>query len=77
MTSPLRLVAAPERPTAAEQGFPGMTVRGSIGLLGPAGTPIETIEQIAQATPTAVAEPAFRRTLILRGSNPLSKGLRE
>ena len=39
VTSPTRLVAAPELPTAAELGFPGMTVRGSIGLLAPAGTP--------------------------------------
>src|SRR5262245_32397071 len=55
VTSPARLVAAPELATAAEQGFPGMTVMGSIGLLAPAGTPIEIIEQIAQATRTAVA----------------------
>src|SRR4249920_206463 len=33
VTSPTRLVAAPELPTAAELGFPGMTVTGSIGLL--------------------------------------------
>jgi tripartite-type tricarboxylate transporter receptor subunit TctC len=35
VTSPTRLNAAPELPTAAELGFPGMTVRGSIGLPGP------------------------------------------
>ena len=35
VTSPTRLVAAPELPTAAELGFPGMTVTGSIGLLAP------------------------------------------
>ena len=50
VTSPTRLVAAPELPTAAELGFPGMTVTGSIGLLAPAGTPIGIIEQIAQAS---------------------------
>ena len=32
VTSPTRLTAAPELPTTAELGFPGMTVRGSIGL---------------------------------------------
>ena len=72
VTSPTRLIAAPELPTAAEQGFPGMTVRGSIGLLAPAGTPIGIIEQIAQATRTAVAEPAFQRTLIDAGIEPTS-----
>src|SRR3979490_1958267 len=58
VTSPARLLAAPELPTAAELGFPGMIVTGSIGPLAPAGTSIGIIEQIAQATRTAVAEPA-------------------
>jgi tripartite-type tricarboxylate transporter receptor subunit TctC len=70
VTSPTRLVAAPELPTAAELGFPGMTVRGSIGLLAPAGTPIGIIEKVAQATRTAVAEPAFQRMLIDAGIEP-------
>jgi len=47
-----------------------MTVRGSIGLLAPAGTPIGIIEQIARATRTAVAEPAFQRMLIDAGIGP-------
>ena len=70
VTSPARLDAAPELPTAAELGFAGMTVMGSIGLLAPAGTPIGIIEQIAQATHTIVAEPAFRRMLIEAGIEP-------
>ena len=70
VTSPTRLVAAPELPTAAELGFPGMTVTGSIGLLAPAGTPIGIIEQIAQATRTAVAEPAYQQMLIEAGIEP-------
>ena len=70
VTSPTRLVAAPELPTAVELGFPGMTVRGSIGLLAPAGTPKEIIEQIARATRTAVAEPDFQRILIEAGIEP-------
>src|SRR5215218_11027088 len=39
VTSPTRLIAAPELPTAAELGLPGLTVTGTIGLLAPAGTP--------------------------------------
>ncbi len=70
VTSPTRLIAAPELPTAAELGFPGMTVTGSIGLLAPAGTPIGIIEQIAQATRTAVAEPAYKQMLIDAGIEP-------
>jgi tripartite-type tricarboxylate transporter receptor subunit TctC len=63
VTSPTRLSAAPELPTAAELGFPGMTVRGSIGLLAPARTPVVVIEQIAQATRKAIAEPVFQQML--------------
>jgi len=63
VTSPTRLSAAPELPTAAELGFPGMTVRGSIGLLAPARTPGAVIEQIAQATRKAIAEPVFQQML--------------
>jgi len=70
LTSPTRLVAAPELPTAVEQGFPGMTVMGSLGLLAPAGTPAGIIEQIAQATRTAVAEAAFKQMLIDAGIEP-------
>ena len=40
-----------------------MTVTGSIGLLAPARTPMEIIEQIAKATRMAVAEPAFKKML--------------
>jgi tripartite-type tricarboxylate transporter receptor subunit TctC len=67
VTSPTRLTAAPELPTAGELGFPGMTVTGSIGLLAPAGTPMEIVEQIAQATRMAVAEPTYKQMLIDAG----------
>jgi tripartite-type tricarboxylate transporter receptor subunit TctC len=70
VTSPARLKAAPELPTTAELGFAAMTVMGSIGLLAPAGTPIGIIEQVAQATRTIVAEPAFKQMLIEAGIEP-------
>jgi tripartite-type tricarboxylate transporter receptor subunit TctC len=70
VTSPTRLVAAPELPTAAELGFPGLNVTGSIGLLAPAGTPKTIIEQIAQASRTAVADPAFQQLLMDAGIEP-------
>jgi tripartite-type tricarboxylate transporter receptor subunit TctC len=70
VTGATRLAAAPELPTAAELGFPGLTVTGSIGLLAPAGTPTEIIEQIAQAARTVVAEPATQQLLIDAGIEP-------
>ena len=70
VTSATRLVAASELPTMAELGFPDMTVRGSIGLLAPAGTPTSIIDQIAQATRTVVAEPAYQQMLTDAGIEP-------
>lgn len=71
VTSSKRLAAAPELPTAAESGFPGLTVRGSIGLLAPAGTPSSIIMQIARAAHTAVADPAWQEMLIDAGIEPV------
>ena len=63
MTSPKRLVAAPGIPTASEQGQSRLTVTGTIGVLGPAGTPASIIKQISAATRTALVEPAYQRML--------------
>jgi tripartite-type tricarboxylate transporter receptor subunit TctC len=70
VTSPKRLAAAPEIPTAAEAGLPGLTVTASLGLLAPSGTPTLIIEQIAQATRAALAEPAYQQLLIEGGFEP-------
>ncbi|HYW64864.1 MAG TPA: tripartite tricarboxylate transporter substrate binding protein [Bradyrhizobium sp.] len=67
LTSPTHLAAAPELPIAAETGFPGLTVAGSIGLLAPTGTPAEIVEAIAQAMRKVVAEPAYLKMLIEAG----------
>src|SRR5438105_1002185 len=56
VTSPTRLIAAPDIPTAVEAGVPGMVSQQLIGLFAPAGTPKAIIEQIAQANRTALAE---------------------
>jgi tripartite-type tricarboxylate transporter receptor subunit TctC len=70
VTSPGRLIAAPELPTAVEAGVPGMIVKGSLGLLAPAGTSKAIIEQIAQATRTVLAERAYQQMLIESGFEP-------
>jgi len=67
VTSPKRLTAASELPTAAELGFDGMTVTGSIGVLAPAGTPPEIVAQLAQATRKVVAEAGYQKVLIDAG----------
>jgi tripartite-type tricarboxylate transporter receptor subunit TctC len=70
VTSPRRLVAAPEIPTALEAGLPGMISQQSIGLFAPAGTPKAIIAQIAQATRTALAERTYQQMLIESGFEP-------
>ncbi len=70
VTSPKRLAAAPDIPTVAEAGLPGLTLTASLGLFAPSGTPAPVIEQIAQATRTALAEPAHQRSLIEGGFEP-------
>jgi tripartite-type tricarboxylate transporter receptor subunit TctC len=67
VTSPLRLIAAPELPTVADAGFPGLTNLQTIGPVAPAGTPKPIIELIAQAVRTALAEPAYQQKLIDSG----------
>ena len=71
VTSPKRLTAAPELPTAAEAGLPGLTVTATLGLLAPAGTPSPIIEQIAQATRNALADSAYQQMLIETGYEPI------
>ncbi len=70
VTNSTRLNVAPELPTAAELGIPGLTVTGTIGLLAPAGTPTGIIERIAQATRSVVADPAYQQLLIDAGIEP-------
>jgi tripartite-type tricarboxylate transporter receptor subunit TctC len=71
VTSPARLIGAPELPTAAEAGLPGLTVTATLGLLAPAKTPTPIIEQIAQATRTALTERAYQQMLIEAGFEPI------
>jgi tripartite-type tricarboxylate transporter receptor subunit TctC len=69
VTSPARLIAAPDLPTAAET-LPGMVSQQSIGLFAPAGTPRAIIDQIAQANHAALAEPTYQHMLLDTGFEP-------
>jgi tripartite-type tricarboxylate transporter receptor subunit TctC len=64
VTSPQPLIAAPEVPTAAQAGFPGLTNESSYGLLAPARTPKLIIEQIAKATRGLLTSPDYQKMLI-------------
>ena len=71
VTSPTRLSAAPDIPTAVEAGLPGMISQNFIGLFAPARTPPEIIDQIAQATRTAMADRELQRIYIASGFEPM------
>ena len=43
----------------------------SLGVLAPAGTPTPVIEQIAQSSRTALAEPDYQRVLLEGGFEPV------
>ena len=60
VTSPARLVAAPDLPTAVET-LPGMVSQQLIGLFAPAGTSRDIIDQIAQANHAALAERGYQQ----------------
>jgi tripartite-type tricarboxylate transporter receptor subunit TctC len=70
VTTPSRLAAAPDIPTAVEQGLPGMIAQNFYGLFAPAGTPTAIVEQISEATRTALADDKFHEKLIASGFEP-------
>jgi tripartite-type tricarboxylate transporter receptor subunit TctC len=53
----------PNVPTIAESGFPGYRVDGWIGMVAPAGTPQEIMQQLQNNIAAAFAEPATREQL--------------
>jgi tripartite-type tricarboxylate transporter receptor subunit TctC len=64
VTSPQPLISAPELPTTAQAGFPGLKYEGSYGLLAPARTPKSIIEQIAKATRALLISLDYQKMLI-------------
>jgi tripartite-type tricarboxylate transporter receptor subunit TctC len=62
-----RLGAAPDIPTAIEQGLPNMIGLLFLGLFAPAATPKPIIDRIAEATHTAMANLEFQKVLMASG----------
>jgi len=64
VTHGTRLTAAPELPTAVEQGFTDLVAPNFVGVFAPAGTPKPIIEQVAQANLALLADGDYRQLLI-------------
>jgi tripartite-type tricarboxylate transporter receptor subunit TctC len=66
-----RIKAAPDIPTAAEAGLPGMVAGNLNGLFAPAGVPKEIVDQIAAATRTMMADADVQKLLVTSGFEPI------
>ena len=62
-----RLSAAPDIPTAIEEGVPGMIGLLFLGLFAPAATPRPIVDRIAAASRAVMADSEFQKVLIAQG----------
>ncbi|HEY0295779.1 MAG TPA: tripartite tricarboxylate transporter substrate binding protein [Bordetella sp.] len=67
VSSPQRMATMPDVPTIAESGLPGYQHGSWMALFAPAGTPPAVVEQIAQATNKALADPELIRQFTAQG----------
>ena len=70
VTSGQRLGGARDIPTVIEAGMPGLTYAGWFGLFAPKATTDAVIDRIAQATRTAMADPALQEAYRVQGIEP-------
>jgi len=60
VTSPMRQAMAPEVPTTADAGFPGLTAENWLGLSAPAGLPAPIAARMSAEVQAALALPQVR-----------------
>ena len=68
VAAPTRLAAAPDVPTFAEAGMPGVELVAWTGLFAPAGTPSEVIDRLQQGISQILQAPALRDEIVRSGS---------
>jgi tripartite-type tricarboxylate transporter receptor subunit TctC len=76
VTSPKRMTALPDVPTAVEAGMNYETF-GWLALLGPAGMPKPVIDKLYKALEEAVNDVAVRSRFVEQGAEPVSSGPEE
>jgi tripartite-type tricarboxylate transporter receptor subunit TctC len=64
VTNARRLAAAPELPTAVEQGFPDLVAPNFIGIFAPAGVPKEVVDTVSAANLKLLADKSYQEHLI-------------
>jgi tripartite-type tricarboxylate transporter receptor subunit TctC len=70
VSSPNRLIAAPDIPSAGEAGLPGLISRNFIGVMAPARTPPAIVTQISQAARVAMADRELQQIYVASGLEP-------
>jgi len=73
VTSPRRMTALPDVPTAREAGMDYETF-GWLALLGPAGMPKPVVDRLHKALEEAVNDPTVRSRFVEQGAEPVSPG---
>jgi tripartite-type tricarboxylate transporter receptor subunit TctC len=71
VTSARRSQAAPDIPTLAESGVPGYEVDSWFGILAPAGTPKEIVNQLNAEIVRILKIPQVRERLLEQGAEPV------
>jgi tripartite-type tricarboxylate transporter receptor subunit TctC len=67
VTSQQRLPTRPDLQTVAEAGFPGFDALAWNGIFAPAGTPADVVNRLNADINAAMAEPAFRQSMVKQG----------
>jgi len=72
VTAVKRSGAAPEIPTAVEQGLPGLVASTWQALLAPAGTPKLVIDSLHRASNAVLSDAAFQKELETLAIEPVT-----
>jgi tripartite-type tricarboxylate transporter receptor subunit TctC len=77
VTSPKRVAALPDVPTAAEAGVPGVGVMEWYGVLAPKGTPVAVIGKLNAEIIKVIQKPEVRARFADLGADPVGNSAAE
>lgn len=71
VTGAKRAAIAPDVPTLAEVGVPGINITGWYAVLAPAGTPAPVVDRLSREIATVLKEPELKANLASNGYEPV------
>ncbi|WP_439682650.1 Tripartite tricarboxylate transporter substrate binding protein [Cupriavidus oxalaticus] len=71
VTGSQRAAVAPDVPTLAEAGVPGISITGWYAVLAPAGTPQPVVDRLSTEIATVLRQPELKATLATNGYEPV------